>query len=146
MPGSCLNDIPNLSIHAFPKISAALGPQYNQPRKVDHVRLEGYKRVCVSDAPYPAIIPSPTASVTGSLYFIPNTAFITALDDFESDMYARVTVTVTVKESWGDRALEADVYIWNRSTDLLSIDSDWDYEGFVKHQLPEWIKSEDFRS
>ncbi|KAI8914185.1 Butirosin biosynthesis, BtrG-like protein [Gorgonomyces haynaldii] len=115
------------------------GIKRQQERRVPAV-LRGYRRVCVRNAPYPALIQE-EGQVEGVLVFVENQDQIDALDRFETDMYKRISVQTIVKESWGDRQVEAFVYLWNDAQDKL-LDQEWSYEDFEKNKLPQWIQQE----
>ena len=54
------------------------------------------------------------------------------LDEFESELYKRVTETVQIDE----KLAKIDVYVWNHDLNWL-VEADWDYKDFLK-RLPDW--------
>jgi gamma-glutamylcyclotransferase (GGCT)/AIG2-like uncharacterized protein YtfP len=95
--------------------------------------LADYRRVQVNGKPYPACYFQKGASVQGMIISIDSEIVIHKLDQFESDLYKRITVSVSTT----DGIIEADVYIWNKAKALLN-DNDWDYAEFVQKRLPQW--------
>jgi gamma-glutamylcyclotransferase (GGCT)/AIG2-like uncharacterized protein YtfP len=95
--------------------------------------LEHYRRVQVKGKPYPACYYQKNASVQGYVVSIDSEAILCKLDQFESDLYKRITVPVNTI----DGMIEADVYIWNKAEALLN-DKEWSYEEFVRDRLPHW--------
>lgn len=131
-----------LSDKVFAKVmQSAFGPTYVVPRRIAGVVLEGYKRVCVRNAPYPAIIPKDGSHVEGGIYFIQSHDETRLLDTFESDMYRRETIDARVVEE--NRVVEADVYVFDKDVLLLD-DTPWSFEEFEKNHMNNWIESPRF--
>ncbi|KAJ2997571.1 hypothetical protein HDV02_005383 [Globomyces sp. JEL0801] len=109
----------------------------DNPKKLGTGILKGYKRVQVMSAPYPAILKEDNSEVVGFLYDIPNIQLWDLLDQYESDLYKRITVDVILQQEKGIQSVKADVYLWNANINQLS-QLEWDYDDFVKNKLPGW--------
>ena len=96
--------------------------------------LNNYKRVCVKNRIYPAIIQQQDSTVTGILKKVP-VDHLGILDVFEGQEYKRELLEIQI----GDSRINAWVYIWNKSINELEI-KDWDYVGFLSSQ-EKWIRN-----
>jgi gamma-glutamylcyclotransferase (GGCT)/AIG2-like uncharacterized protein YtfP len=105
----------------------------------DSATLTGFKRVQVKNKPYPACISSPGNVVQGLLVHINDEEMLQKLDVFESELYKRITVSVSTCKS----TQEADVYIWDKDLSLLD-DNEWSFTEFVEKRIHTWdeIQSE----
>lgn len=102
------------------------------PARRETCTLNGYDRVAVKDAPYPAAVPSVASQIVGSLVYLESLKELALLDKFESDLYKRITVTCTLIQDKGIRQVEADTYVWGEKFETLLLrDQPWSYEKFV---------------
>ncbi|KAJ3290638.1 hypothetical protein HK104_006626 [Borealophlyctis nickersoniae] len=142
-------------------VGKRLGQKFTPPH-CEPAIIHGYRRVCVKGATYPGLIPStPSSTVEGVLIHVTSHDEVALLDAFESDSYARHTVHVHPLHAIStlpppdpspssrsssthtlSSGVEADVYIWDEGEDLLDLDSEWDYETFVKDRMSKWINEE----
>ena len=99
-------------------------------KRVDGAILKGHRRVRVKNAAYPAALPYADHEIVGGLIFLKTVENWQILDRFESSDYKRETVSVVVPQDKGLVQMEADVYLWDRTSDLLEI-HDWSYEKFL---------------
>ncbi|KAK3200847.1 hypothetical protein GRF29_213g119578 [Pseudopithomyces chartarum] len=130
-----------------------------------HIRpaiLHAFQRRQVRDADYPAIVPSPSASVRGTLVTGLTDGDVWRLDIFEGDMYERVGVGVRVleqrkgegegEEGMGDletreednvegEEVQAQTYVWKAGEQLLE-SKEWDFEVFVREKMGRWVGGE----
>ena len=91
-----------------------------------------YKRVCVRDAPYPAVIRSSATTTSGGIVdglllrdITPNE--LELFDAFE-DEYERIQVDVQIATT--STTETAFMYLWNQPTSEL-VDTPWDFEAFT---------------
>ncbi|KAI8803664.1 hypothetical protein BJ742DRAFT_827696 [Cladochytrium replicatum] len=104
--------------------------------------LHGYRRKCVRDAVYPAMVPSePSHSVTGVLAHVQSYDEVKLLDIFEGSDYERRVVRVSLPEENG-REVEAEVYVWIAGEDQL-IDEEWSFEKFGKESADGFLRNVD---
>ncbi len=75
------------------------------------------------------MIEQPGAIISGVIYFdLPQDAWL-RLDDFEGDMYARITVKV---KCTNDTILNAETYLLRPEFQHLLGKSDWDLDDFIR--------------
>lgn len=98
-------------------------------------RLSGFRRQALRDAPYPALLSEPGASVTGRLWRAVPQADLVRLDRFEGAEYRRITVEV---ETPAGRQ-SAQVYLWLDAARL--VEADWDPERFAREDLAAFLAS-----
>jgi len=91
--------------------------------------LEGYIRLCVRDHVYPGLLQREGNRVAGVVYLdVPASAY-ERLDRFESEMYARRTVSIDMDS--GGR-LTAETYVVRPEyVDRLE-EAEWDFSEFLK--------------
>lgn len=98
--------------------------------------LLGYARYRIKQQVYPGIIVRDNACVNGMLYYGIDATSMQRLDEFESRVYRRGTVTVQPADT---AETEAYAYIIAPSCEhLLSKDS-WDPERFKQQHLPRYL-------
>ena len=96
--------------------------------------IQGFRRVCVRDGNYPALMIAPRAApIVGRLYFAVSAADVARLDYFETRNYERVLVAATVNSV----ATAAQAYL-AASIDLLT-DTDWNETTFEQSGLPVFL-------
>lgn len=98
--------------------------------ETDEAVLTGFKRYCVRNCDYPAIIPNREAKVSGLLLKNVDDISLQAIDYFEGNEYTKQKVTVIV----AGKDISAFTYIWNLGKELLE-DKDWDINFFKKNFL-----------
>lgn len=93
--------------------------------------IHGFRRVCVRNETYPALIISSGAeTVEGRVHFDVSATDIARLDHFETDSYQRVTIAVTIES----RALIAEAYL---ALNLSSLSEEaWSETAFEQRGLP----------
>jgi len=110
--------------------------------------LHDHRRHRVGGADYPAIVPSPTSTVRGTLVTGLTAGDIHRLDIFEGSEYRRSQVKVRLLETEGDFTTgsgniesvdetEAETYIWIASKDELD-DAEWDFGHFMREKVGAW--------
>ena len=111
--------------------------------------LHDYRRHRVAGADYPAIIPTPKASVRGTYVTGLSNSDITKLDIFEGSEYKRADVKVNVLDVVGDadgegnvegEEFEVQTYVWISRKSYLE-DKEWDFAEFQKEKMRRWIGS-----
>ncbi|KAL2021897.1 hypothetical protein VTK56DRAFT_6492 [Thermocarpiscus australiensis] len=117
--------------------------------KVDEVRpllrkaaVHGYKRCSLHGRDYPAAIRDTGSSVDGYLLTPKTTSQRRKLDDFEGETYKITPVTVTILDDDGQPTgdnIEADMYVWDRDSDAVSLEDSWDLDTFVRERLEDWL-------
>lgn len=120
--------------------------------------LHAHQRHKVRGADYPAILPSSSSSVRGTLVTGLTDGDIWRLDIFEGDEYARRMVVVRVLEGEeefdkeggiGDvqrkegenvegEEVTAETYIWIAGADRLESE-EWDFAEFVREKMGRWV-------
>jgi hypothetical protein len=109
--------------------------------------LPSYTRHKVRHCDYPAIIPTPSASVRGTLVTGLNDGDIWRLDIFEGSEYIRKKVKVKVLEKAGNdhgvgnvtgEEVEAETYVWTADRSGLE-EGEWDFGVFVKEKMGRWV-------
>ena len=98
--------------------------------------LSGYKRLCVKGENYPGLVKSFNNSVEGVIYLDVTAQDIKRLDRFEGEYYKKIPVTVS---SESGHALDADVYLFNKSYKNLLSNTPWDPVRFQVHHLRQFI-------
>ncbi|RMG74403.1 MAG: gamma-glutamylcyclotransferase, partial [Nitrospirae bacterium] len=100
--------------------------------------IEGYRRVKIRDAIYPALIRAPSFSVRGKLLWGLSQEELNLVDSFEGEEYERTKVIV--KTSSGKEP--AFVYIYKEQYLELLIDKDWDPSEISTLDLKAFLRSE----
>ncbi|MBC7708435.1 MAG: gamma-glutamylcyclotransferase [Rhizobacter sp.] len=98
--------------------------------------IQGFRRVCVRDGNYPALIIAPRAApIMGRLYFAVSEEDMARLDYFETRNYERVLLAATVEGI----ATAAHAYL-AADIDLLT-DTDWNETTFEQSGLPVFLST-----
>jgi gamma-glutamylcyclotransferase (GGCT)/AIG2-like uncharacterized protein YtfP len=92
--------------------------------------LERYKRYCVKDCDYPAIIQQNDAQTTGLILENVDDLSLDIISFYEGDEYEKRQVTVQT----GDSPEIALAFVWAKGFELLE-DADWDLVQFEKTSL-----------
>lgn len=96
--------------------------------------VHGFRRLCVRDEEYPALIIDKRASpVEGRIYFDVAADDIALLDAFETTQYARVSVAVTVDHT----PVVADAYLFLEIERVT--DRDWDPAAFEREGMQKFL-------
>ncbi len=99
------------------------------PLRSVKVTLYNFRRLCVKQEPYPALISNPGSTTDGVLYRdIPHSAWI-RLDQFEGQLYSRERVPVLFAD--GTRA-DADTYVVQHHFQHCLEEREWDFEQFIR--------------
>jgi gamma-glutamylcyclotransferase (GGCT)/AIG2-like uncharacterized protein YtfP len=111
--------------------------------------LKGFRRHRVLHADYPGIVPSPSATVRGTLVSGLTDGDMWRLDIFEGSEYVRQTVqarpivrnqdskTEPKDEDLGND-IECETYVWIAPEEDLE-DGEWDFEEFVREKIARWV-------
>ncbi|MCJ1299438.1 hypothetical protein MMC08_002230 [Hypocenomyce scalaris] len=109
--------------------------------------LHSFCRHKVRHRDYPAIIPSPTATVRGTFVQGLTDADLWRLDIFEGDEYSREKVKVKLLEKVGEEQgkgnvegveVEAETYVWVAGEGKLE-EGEWDFEVFRREKMGRWV-------
>mmetsp|Transcript_4819 Transcript_4819/g.13857 ORF Transcript_4819/g.13857 Transcript_4819/m.13857 type:complete len:154 (-) Transcript_4819:441-902(-) len=120
----CAPEVVHVLLHRAPKTSAAV--------------LRGYKRQCIRQQVFPALVPSdPAASVKGWVLSGLSPKEMVILDEYEDVDYYRTTVSPTLEDG---SEVDCEVYVWKEDRRHLLIDVDWDYDRFRKDHLASYLK------
>lgn len=98
--------------------------------------LEGYKRRALHGVSYPGIFPAPNEQVEGTLWHGIEPEQMLRLDDFEGDLYRRISVEVRV----GEAPAVADVYVIRPSHESLMSPEPWDEARFRTQELTGYLE------
>lgn len=90
--------------------------------------LAGYRRFCLKDEDYPAMVPDSGGSVSGVVYFDVTPPAWERLDRFEGDMYARQRVQVNTADG---RVVDVATYILLPAFHDRLVRVDWDFDLFL---------------
>jgi len=89
--------------------------------------LDGYRRVRIKGAHYPAVVPSRNDTVTGLLYAGLSEGEFRNLDRFEGEEYERLSVCVA--------GMEAEVYVLSSAWMHLADSRSWNPEDMEAEHL-----------
>jgi gamma-glutamylcyclotransferase (GGCT)/AIG2-like uncharacterized protein YtfP len=89
--------------------------------------LFGYRRTLLRHEPFPAVFPQLGASVSGRCYRGLGPRDVELLDDYEGELYRRVTVEVVV----GGRTEQTECYVIAPGSEHLLSERDWDLDAFL---------------
>ena len=113
--------------------------------------LHNHRRHRVAGADYPAIIPTPKASVRGTYVMGLTKSDVAKLDIFEGSEYKRVDVKVNVLDVVGDadgkgnvegEEIAVQTYVWISRASYLE-DKEWDFAEFQKEKMKRWVGSQE---
>jgi gamma-glutamylcyclotransferase (GGCT)/AIG2-like uncharacterized protein YtfP len=99
-------------------------------------RLDGFERVRVRDAVYPAARAADAASIDGVLWLDVSDAALLRLDRFEGEMYERRDVRVST--AGGSR--DAQVYVVTAAHHHLLDPAPWDLALFRREHLARYLE------
>ena len=98
--------------------------------------LYDYRRVCVKQEDYPALIEFKDAHVNGILVLGIMTPDIIVLDRFEGEYYCRKKVKVV---SENGEEIDAETYIFREVYRDLLTKEEWDVDNFRKHGIDRFL-------
>lgn len=101
--------------------------------------LEGYERHGLKGLDYPAIIAKEGAQVPGMIAYNLTDDHVKKLDVFEGDEYLRTVVTAWDRKH--GKYVPVNAYVWTDDESML-LPGDWDFEGFVKNKMANWVSDE----
>lgn len=113
--------------------------------------LHDYCRHKVRDVDYPAIVPSFTSSVRGTLVHGLTEGDIWRLDMFEGREYERRNVKVKILQEAGNEEgegnvegteVEVETYVWIAGEDRLEAE-EWNFEEFRRKKMQRWVGESD---
>ena len=117
--------------------------QSQKLKRMDGI-LRDYKRFCVKNQEYPAIIYSTESVVRGIIYELPK-SYLEFLDLYEGKEYKRILLTVENSKENSKENLDAWAYVWIDSNDEL-IDREWDFDKFIRKEKQFRENDEYFKS
>ena len=103
----------------------------------DVASLPGYARYLIKDQVFPGIVSAINDSVDGIVYHDIDTTALQRLDEFESNVYERKEVLVTLENN---QQLTAYTYVMSREYEYLLTNRAWDIEVFNKKHLAIYLK------
>ena len=103
----------------------------------EHATLPGYARYRIKGQTFPGITRVENRHVKGIIYKAVDEPSLHRLDDFESDVYYRGQVKVTLENG---RRVSAHAYIMAPDHAGLLTDQHWDLEQFIQDHLCSYIK------
>jgi gamma-glutamylcyclotransferase (GGCT)/AIG2-like uncharacterized protein YtfP len=96
--------------------------------------VHGFRRVCVRDGDYPALVLAPRAEpIYGRLYLSVSADDVARLDSFETNEYERVTVVATVNGA----ALATQAYLAANVATVMP--TEWDAAAFETTGLARFL-------
>lgn len=104
-----------------------------EPDRED-VEVEGFVRYRIRDADYPGILPQPGSSIDGTLFRGITPEELLRLDEYESDLYVRQTVTVQHPEGGTSIAF---AYVLPPEHEGVCTKEPWDLNTYHPRHLPE---------
>jgi gamma-glutamylcyclotransferase (GGCT)/AIG2-like uncharacterized protein YtfP len=98
--------------------------------------LGGYKRRALHGVPYPGIFPAPAEQVEGILWHGVEPEEMLRLDDFEGDLYERITTEVNV----GAERIAAEAYVVGAAHEGMLSHEPWDEARFRAQELDAYLE------
>lgn len=99
--------------------------------------IKGFRRVCLKDRVYPAMIPAENSTVHGILHREVDRDTCESLQRFEDDFYQHQWLEVLAADGHYYRAL---VFVIAQPTHPLILDLDWDPGAFMEKQMAGYIE------
>jgi gamma-glutamylcyclotransferase (GGCT)/AIG2-like uncharacterized protein YtfP len=96
--------------------------------------LHGYARYAITGEKFPGIVPADGQAVQGLLLHGLSAAELAIFDDYESDFYDRLSVTVQTQTG----EVTALVYVINPNETHILAATPWDAQGFATHHLADY--------
>jgi len=96
--------------------------------------LPGYKRYCVKDCDYPAVIQQNDTETTGLVLENVDELTLDIISFYEGDEYEKRQVTVLMN----GKPKDALTFVWVKGNEFLE-NKEWDYYGFKKNRLEHYI-------
>lgn len=107
------------------------------PRKTAASVL-GYKRQCIKQQVFPAIVPSsPPDILQGWVLSGLTSKEMHILDEYEDVDYHRTTIEAIYV---GGTRVKCELYVWKEDRKAMLIESEWDYEGFRRKHLKAYLR------
>jgi gamma-glutamylcyclotransferase (GGCT)/AIG2-like uncharacterized protein YtfP len=99
--------------------------------------VDGFAVYRVRSGVFPAMLEArPEQRVAGLIYLDLDGAALAALDEYESELYDRLTITATLAEG---RALACEAYVLPASRRQMASNEPWDAEHFRREQLARYV-------
>ena len=114
-------------------LQVVTGQSYTQ----NPAKLPGYARYLIKGQVFPGIIAADNSSVEGVVYHDIDATALQRLDDFESNVYIREEVLVTLENKHSPPAY---AYVMSSEHEDLLSDQPWDIEVFIFKHLAEYLK------
>lgn len=102
----------------------------------DMAVLHNYRRVCIEDQVFPAIVEEPEGLVVGQLMRV-TPAQLALLNYFEDDDYELINVEVHC--TFDQSVKSALCYLWKEEYRHLLRFEEWDEEAFIREHLPSYL-------
>ena len=99
--------------------------------------LSGYARYLIKGQVFPGIVKADQCSVGGIVYHDIDSMVLQRLDEFESEVYERKEVQVTLDNS---QQVSAYTYVMSYEHEYLLTDLSWDVEVFKHKHLADYLK------
>lgn len=103
--------------------------------KTSEVILAGYKRICVKNRDYPAIIQQEGSKTVGLLIENMDDLSLAIISFYEGDEYEKKKVTVNSD----GKSTTALTFVWVKGNELLD-DEEWDFQHFEKTFLEHYLE------
>ena len=102
--------------------------------KTSEAVLFGYKRYCVKNSDYPAIIQQEGSKTTGLVVENVDDSKLEVLSFYEGVEYEKKLVTV----NWNGKSADALTFVWANGSEFLEVE-DWDFNRFKKNYLKHYL-------
>ena len=100
--------------------------------------LAGYAAYRVRNGVYPVMVSAePESRTSGLIYFDVDVASLALLDEYESDLYARVPIVATADDG---RPIECQAYVLPAPRQGFASDELWDAARFEQEVLRDYLK------
>lgn len=96
--------------------------------------LSGFKKYCVKDCDYPAIIQMDDSSISGKVLENVDDESLKVISFYEGDEYVKQKVTVLINNGYK----EVIAFIWVKGTECLE-NREWDLHYFQKNKLKYYV-------
>lgn len=100
--------------------------------------LNGYTRLAVAGAPYPALVEESGEAVEGTLYFNINERELKRLSAYEGPEYRRIEVTVSDED---EREHKASTYLYRLRYRQRILNRPWSPQTFQRQYLKRYLRT-----
>ncbi len=102
--------------------------------KTSEAVLFGYKRYCVKNCDYPAIIQQEGSKITGLMIENIDDSTLDLLSFYEGDEYVKERVTINLN----GKSTDAFTFVWVHGNEFLE-NEEWDFRGFEKSSFEHYL-------